>query len=114
MAKLFLPQTRLEAWANEDQVDLQEGNIFIKAERLSYPWVPAVHFLTVLSGGDKNRLLSKVKTAAQLVELSAEHLMNSVILNEDAYEVDPGFLVDVPLKSADVDLLAAFMIDKMS
>ena len=54
---------------------------------------PAVRFLKV-SGSDEDtaELVGKVKDQAALEELGADHYMNSVILGDVAYDVQPGFV----------------------
>jgi hypothetical protein len=118
VAKLFLPQSLLEEWALSEQADLRDDALFVPAEDKTYPLTAAVHFKALASGEDDGKLLSKVKTHAQLEELSAEHMMGSVLLGETAYEVDDGYVVTVPdpavsqLPPADADLLAAFLLQK--
>ncbi|MHB8878371.1 MAG: hypothetical protein ACYC8T_32145, partial [Myxococcaceae bacterium] len=78
---------------------------------------------TLVTGADDHKLLSKVKTDEQLHALGAEHMSDSVLIGETAYEVTQGFITEVapppPGKAAkpaspDADLLAAFLLDKMS
>lgn len=127
MTKLFLPQTTLEEWALADKADIKEGKLVVAEEKdTAYPVVPAVHFLRLVSGTDDRKLVSKVKTEEQLVGWGAEHLADSVILGETAYEVAPGYLAEVPTPKAEgkpgdkkkaspeADLLAAFILDKLS
>jgi hypothetical protein len=117
VAKLFLPQTQLEEWALDEQADVREDKLLLKGETAPYAVAQAVHFKTLLSGDDSQKLVSRVKTSAQLQELGAEHMMDSVLLGETAYEVEPGYLVTVPDAEApksqsDADLLAAFLMNK--
>jgi hypothetical protein len=95
---LFLSQIALEAWAEQKKIEFQ-GNLMTLAagpqRGRAFVLVPAVHFVKVLNTDqDPNQLLAKVKTEAQLRELGAEHLENSVVLGEIAYEVHPGFLAE--------------------
>jgi len=81
-----------------------------------------VHFLRLVSGTDAKHLLSKVKTSVQLEQMGAEQMSDSVIVGEDAYQVVAGYVAEVPALSAagegkepaDADLLAAFLLDKMT
>ena len=59
----------------------------------SFSIVPAVRFLKV-EGNDPDRaeLLGKVKDEQALVELGADQYMDSVIVADTAYAVQPGFL----------------------
>ena len=120
MAKLFLPQTMLEEWALGEQADVRDGQLLVKGEAASYPVAQAVHFKALVSGDDAQKLVAKVKTQEQLEALGAEQMMESVLLGETAYEVEPGYVVSVPDAEAkadgkpqtDADLLAAFFLNK--
>ena len=122
MLRLFLPEATLEEWAAEGRADLKDGKLFIDSSRAPFGVAPAVHFLRLVSGADTNQLLSKVKTSAQLEQMGAEQMSDSVIVGEDAYQVVPGYVAEVPAGSAareakeppDADLLAAFLLDKMT
>lgn len=126
--KLFLPQRTLEHWSTENKADLQEGKLVVAETKQSHATTPAVHFTKLVSGNDDNGLVGKVKTMAQLDALNAEHMMDSVLLGETAYEVVPGYVTDVPMPapaagapkgdkkkqtSPEADLLAAFILDKL-
>jgi hypothetical protein len=120
--KLFLPQTQLEEWALADKADLKDGKLVVTVEGgASFPAVPAVHFVQLVSGEDNHKLVAKVKTEAQLASLGAEQMADSVIVGETAYEVVPGYLTEVALAprpadkkpSNETDLLAAFILNKM-
>ena len=124
--KLFLPQKTLEDWIGADKADLEDGKLVVKDTKSSHAVVAAVHFVKVLSGTDANQLTGRVKTMKQLDELGAEHMMDSVLLGETAFEVVPGYVAEVaavaPAGKTDVkkkaispeaDLLAAFILDKL-
>lgn len=124
--KLFLPQKTLEDWAGSEKADLEDGKLVVKETKSAHAVVPAVHFVKVLSGTDAHQLTGRVKTMKQLDELGAEHMMDSVLLGETAFEVVPGYVATVatpavagrgdPKKksiSPEADLLAAFILDKL-
>lgn len=123
MAKLFLPQNTLEEWALEDKADVRDGKLSLPGENASFPVTAAVHFVKLVSGADDRKLVSKVKSLEHLQSLGGEHLADSVILGETAYEVVPGYLTEVPLPAAkpaadkkanpEADLLAAFLLNKL-
>lgn len=122
--KVFIPQGTLEEWAVEEKADLKDGKLVIPQEPQPYPTVAAVHFVKCVSGSDTHKLLAKVKTEDQLKALNAEQMADSVVLGETAYEVVPGYVAQVPSPakpvdpkkkaSPEADLLAAFILDKMS
>jgi len=124
---LFLPEKQLEIWAAEEKVDLSEGQLIVHGEVGGFPLVPAVYFARLESGEDEKNLVGCVKTMAQLDELEAEQLMDSALIGETAYRIQPGYVVTVnvlpqvqveqtrqnPGASSEADLLAAFILDKL-
>jgi hypothetical protein len=123
VTKLFLPQAQLEEWALGDKADIRDGKLVVVEEGgASFPVVSAVHFVQLASGEDTHKLLSRVKTEAQLQGLGAEQMADSVLIGETAYEVVPGYIAEVSPSppgpgdkkpSSEADLLAAFLLNKM-
>ena len=124
MSKHFLPHAKLEEWALEDKADLKDGRLVVASEKATFTVTPAAHFTKVVSGNDDKKLVSKVKTQAQMNELGIEQMMDSAILGDVAYEVVPGYLAEVPPPpsvakpvdkkvAAEADMLAAFLLDKL-
>lgn len=122
--KLFLPQKTLEDWALQDKADLSEGKLVVKEPKSSHPAVPAVHFSKIVSGDDTASLVGRVKTLEQLSAMGAEHMQDSVIMGDIAYEVVEGYITEVQAPAAakgdgkkkaspEADLLAAFILDKL-
>ncbi len=124
--KLFLPQSQLETWASEEKADLKDGKLVAADSKTPHPVVPAIHFVSLASGEDKEKLVGKVKTMTQLDALGAECMMDSVILGDAAYQVVPGYLTEVATapvaapaehkkkpSSPEADLLAKFILDKL-
>ncbi len=133
--KLFLPQKTLEEWSLAEKADLQEGKLVVSeagspstASKASHTVTPAVHFVKLVSGVDQSQLVGRVKTMSQLDALGCEHMMDSVLLGDAAYEVTPGYIAEVAAPapaagagkgdkkkatSPEADLLAAFILDKL-
>ncbi len=123
--KLFLPEKTLEEWALSEKADLVEGKLVVKETNSSHPVIPGVAFSKTVSGDDTQGLVGRVKTSTQLAALGAEHLQDSVILGDTAYEVVPGYVAEVAVPvtakqdakkkatSPEADLLAAFILDKL-
>lgn len=124
--KLFLPQKTLEDWASTEKADLQDGKLVLKDSKSAHPVEFAVHFQKLVSGDDAEGLVGRVKTSGQLQALGAEHLADSCIVGETAYEVVEGYVTDVQAppsqakadlkkksSSPEADLLAAFILDKL-
>ncbi len=94
---LFVSQAVLEAWSEQGKIACSGLTMTVcqgAGAGRSYALDPAVRFLKVVGDEtDPHRLVSKVKTDAQLRELGAERLGDSVLLGDVGYEVQPGFLV---------------------
>jgi hypothetical protein len=94
---LFVSQAMLDSWAEQGKIGLVGDVMTLLAgdgAGRSYALEPAVRFMRVLGGEDRNALLHKVKSQAQLRELGAEPAGDSCILGDVAYEVEPGFLAE--------------------
>jgi hypothetical protein len=122
VARLFLPQKVLEEWALAEKADLKDDRLVVSKEPGTFPVFPGVHFIKLVSGVDEKKLLAKVKTHEQIQRMGAEHMAETVILGETAYEVVPGYIAEVPTAArqakkagaTDTDMLAAFLLDKLS
>jgi hypothetical protein len=86
----------LQQWTDQGKVRLDDTTLTLLAEQRTVTLLPAVRFTKLIDGGaDPHALLGKVKTRDQLVELGAEHYMDSVILGDVGYTVLEGFLGDL-------------------
>jgi hypothetical protein len=121
--RLFLSQATLEEWLVADKADVRDHHLLLHAESARLPVEDAVHVARLVSGADEKKLLHKVKTVGQLDALSAEQLADSVLVGESAYDVQRGYLVQLPdadfaaalapEKEKEADLLAQFLLDKL-
>ena len=96
---LFVSQTMLDSWTEQGKIDFV-GNVMTllsgDGKGRSYALEPAVRFVKVEGDEpDPHQLLRKVKSAAQLRDMGAEHIEASVIYKDVAYQVEPGFLAEV-------------------
>ena len=103
---LFVSQALLDTWAEQGRIDLV-GNVMSllvgEGKGRSYALEPAVRFPHVAGGdADPNQLLARVKPLAQLREMGAEAVADSVVLGDVAYEVEQGFLVEAAAVEAAV------------
>src|SRR5271155_3640802 len=95
MARLFVSQELLDEWAVEGKIELSGNLLKIQSEDRTFALTPGVRFLKLAAGGDGQQLVGKVKTEEQLASMGGELYMSSVLLGEDAYDVQGGFLADV-------------------
>ncbi|MBE7450134.1 MAG: hypothetical protein HS111_14885 [Kofleriaceae bacterium] len=93
MARLFISNTRLEAWSSEGKISLEGTHMVLSELGRAFSIKPAVFFARVAGGDpDPHDLLGKVKDEDELASLGADHMASSVIYVDTAYEVVPGFV----------------------
>ncbi len=90
--RLFIAQSKLEAWIDGGEVTFDDGVLTLLAEKATYKVEPAVRILSLIDGADAHRLLGRTVTLAELQKLGAEHYSGSVILGEVGYECEDGFV----------------------
>src|SRR5688572_16454501 len=93
--KLFIPQTVLDKWVENGKVEFNDGKLTLLRERKTYTLTPAVRFMKLIDGQDTHGLLGRLRSAEKLAEIGAEHMSDSVILGDTAYEVQEGFIAIV-------------------
>ena len=110
--RVFFPQETLDTWLGEGRIQVNGEVLTLTAEGQRFHLRSAVRFLReVAGGGDVTGLVGKVKDVEQLRALGGEHYADSVVLEQNAYEVVEGFvgepLMDVDATVASGDTLAA-------
>ena len=99
MATVFIPQKILDTWTDTGKIELDNNTLTLKKERRTVELNSAVRFRSLLGADeDPHGLLGKIKTSQQLLDLGAEHYMDSVILGDVAYQVEEGFKGDLSQK----------------
>jgi hypothetical protein len=91
---LFVPQSVLDRWSEQGRIQVEGNVLTILGEQKSFALTSAVRFIKMEAGEDTAGLLAKVKTTDALKQMGAEHYMESVLLGENAYQVQQGFLAD--------------------
>jgi len=100
--RVFFPQALLDTLIADERVELMGQELLLRDEGRRYLISEGVHVLRdAAGGGDAPKLIGKVKSTAQLVELRAEVLETSMIVGDDAYDVVPGFIGE-PIGLAEV------------
>src|SRR5688572_23182529 len=93
VCRIFLSQEALDTWLGEQRAKVEGEELVDLKNNQKFRLVTGVRFLSEVSGlPDEAKLVGKVKDADQLAELKAEHLHDSVILGDNAYEVQEGFV----------------------
>ncbi|MHB8420144.1 MAG: hypothetical protein ACYDCL_18875 [Myxococcales bacterium] len=95
MRRLFVSQELLDQWAGQGKIELSGSHLKILAENRTFQLRPGARFVSLAAGQDANKLVGKVKSDEQLQDLGGETYMSSVLLGEDAYDIQPGFLAEV-------------------
>jgi hypothetical protein len=135
--RLFLSQAAVERFAAEGRAELGDGALVVTGGALAGARLevePALRVKAVAGGGaDPHALVGKVQVLAPLRERGAECVGDSMLLEDIAYDVEPGFLASpepalverlVPGSHApsvvtrvgqpDADLLARFLLSRLS
>ena len=90
--RLFWPQETMDTWIVEEKAIIENDILKIVDEGHRYKLLQAVHFVAdVGDGSDPHKLVGRVKELETLAEIGAEHYMDSVLLEDSAYKVVPGF-----------------------
>lgn len=93
MARLFISNSRLEAWSAEGKINLDGTSMVLSELGRAFTIKPAVFFARVAGGDpDPHDLLGKVKDEDELATMGADHMASSVIYVDTAYEVVAGFI----------------------
>jgi hypothetical protein len=100
MSRLFVSQELLDQWSGEGKIELEGNLLKLINESRFFEIQPGVRFVKLAAGEDRQKLNCKVKTESQMSALGAELYMNSVLVGEDAYDVQTGFLCEVPSEAA--------------
>lgn len=91
--RLFISQVALDAWLNEGRAEIAGDELRDTATGTRFQLREGVRFLAEVSGQhDSYDLVGKVKDLEQLTALQGEHMADSVVLGDNAYEVQQGFV----------------------
>jgi hypothetical protein len=94
MNRVFFPQALLDVLMDLGKVDLAGDDLIIQDEPYSYKALEAVRVLVeVTTGEDPHGICGKVSPRSKLTdEMGAEILGNSMLVEDNAYDVIPGFI----------------------
>jgi hypothetical protein len=95
--RLFLSQEALDNWVADGRCEIDGEELTDKSTGQKFRLITGVRFMSEVTGQqDAPALVGKVKDVEQLAQLKAEHLHDSVVLGDNAYLVQEGF-VGTPL-----------------
>ena len=93
LSRLFWPQELLDQWIVDEKISLEGERLTIQKERRTYRVKQAVFFFAdVGDGEDTHKLVGRVKEVQQLDDMGAEKYMDSVLVQDSAYQVVSGFV----------------------
>jgi len=108
--RVFFPQDALELWMADGRAEVAGDHMTLDGLRFSL--ATGLRIVSEVTGEpDTAQLVGKCKTLEQITELGGEHCADSVVLNDNAYEVVEGFLAQPEPDSAgagDAAIAAAF------
>lgn len=90
--RVFFPQACLDQWGVEGKIELTPTELVILAEGRRYEITEVVRVVVEVTGApDPHGIVGKVKAKAELENIGAEILENSMIIGDNAYDVVPGW-----------------------
>jgi hypothetical protein len=124
VCRLFISQGALDGWVAAGRGVLEGDELVDRESGQRFRLATAVRFVAEVTGApDANALVGKVKDTEQLAGMGAEVLGASVVLGENAYEVEEGFvgtpivqeLRDAPVdpRNATIASLQAFFLNNV-
>jgi hypothetical protein len=91
--RLFISQAAIDAWVSSEKVDLQGEILTLRGGVGALRLRAASYFSRVAGDGeDRRALIGRVKDEDALAALGAEAYMTSVLFDDTAYDVEPGFV----------------------
>ena len=93
ISRLFWPQELLDQWIVDEKIQLEGERLTLVKENRVFRVKQAIYFVAdVGDGDDVFKLVGRVKDMSELQKMGAEHYMDSVIIDDSAYQVVTGFV----------------------
>ncbi len=112
VSRIFIAQEALDAWVAEGKGEVQRDELLDRSTGRRFRLREGLRFVSEVTGAaDAHALVGRVKDLDQLIALGGEHMADSVIVGDNAYQVQQGFVgVVIPAAARpDVQALAAAM-----
>lgn len=92
---IFISQEQMEKYITEGTADISNRNIVLRLDRTYIGnFEEAYYFLrNVVDISDKRNLVGRVLTKDEISKLNADIMPNSIIVADDAYDVEEGFMI---------------------
>lgn len=92
-SRLFIAHEALEAWVSDGRAEIDAEELRDRETGRRFKLREALRFLEEVTGApDTASLVGKVKDLESVAKLGGEHMADSVLLGDNAYRVQPGFL----------------------
>ena len=116
--KIFIPQEKLEAWVHEGKISMTDNVITtLTGGKVSYKLIPAFKFVKLTSGdNDAEMLIGTVKTKDDIKHLKPDIFMDSIIIDDKAYEVEMGYIGNLTGDDKELDdiaLLSKYILENI-
>jgi hypothetical protein len=117
--KIFITQQVLDTLFSEGKASLDGDRLTILSKKDSvYKLSPAYKFLYVVDNArDVGKMVGKIFTTKELEKIKADIYMDSILVNEVAYQVETGFVGEPeeqpssgPAEESDEDLLSEYLL----
>lgn len=96
MAKIiFISQEQMEKYTGEGAADISNKEVILRLDRTYIgTFEEAYYFLrNVVNIQDERNLVGRVFTKDEVSKLNADIMPNSIIIGDDAYDVEEGFMI---------------------
>lgn len=94
-SRLFLSQAVIDHWLDAGKARLENSELTLQPRGPTLQLTAALLFRQeVTDSPDVHGLVGKVKTISAVRALEGEHYADSVVLGENAYQVEEGFLAE--------------------
>ncbi len=118
MDKVFFSQAILGSLVEEGKIRLDKNMLtLLTPDNPSFELEPAYRFVkTADNGPDPHGLVGRIQYETELKSRNAEIYLDSIIIGDTAYVVEPGFvgekkeLID---RLSDTELLTRFLLDNL-
>ncbi len=93
VSRLFWSQELLDQWIMDEKILLDGERLTLIKENQNYRVRQAAYFVSdVGDGEDVHQLIGRVKDLEEISQMGAEHYLDSVIIEDSAYQVITGFM----------------------
>ncbi len=114
MEKLFFSQQIIDSWCDDEKVRFANNKLTILTNQsTSFELTPAFRFMEVAGGEpDTHKLVGLIKTQKELEQMGADVYLDSCIMGEVPYNIEPGYVAqsDGTSNRSDEDLLTEFLL----